>query len=200
MAGLEFLASVPHGLLERQAVEEERLEGCWGLLTARVHTLTGLQDGSLSRSDFIGLLQRGGSDEWVEGVHSILRVAQLCEPLPRQAYAEIAVPFFEALVLERGGKCGSTIQKARDAHERLLGMYGLSKHPRSFPPLVHHVPRRNGVPTKLVMEELNAVDWARLVAFERDVAKDLRRAKEAATRARRLSLEPQRLLTMLNAY
>ncbi|EKF30666.1 hypothetical protein MOQ_005516 [Trypanosoma cruzi marinkellei] len=197
-AGLKFLAGVPHGLLD-QVAEEERLEGCWGLLSVRVQRLTGLKD-TTTRADFIACLQRSSSDMWVEGVRSVLRVARLCEPLPRQTHTEIAIPFLEAVALERGGKDGGAVQEARDAHERLLGMYALSKHPNSFLPLVHQVPRRAETRESLLPAELNATDWARLVAFERDVAKDLRRAKEAAVRARRLSLAPQRLLAMLSTY
>ncbi|RNF15164.1 uncharacterized protein Tco025E_05587 [Trypanosoma conorhini] len=197
-AGLKFLASVPQGLLDGRA-EEERLEGCWGLISARVQTLTGMC-GSTTRADFIGCLQRSSSDAWVEDVRSLLRVARLCEPIPRQAHAEIAIPFLEAVALERGGTGSDAAQEAREAHERLLGMYALSKHPSSFPPLVRRVPWRAGASARLEPAELNAADWARLVAFERDVAKDLRRAKEAAARARRLSLAPQRLLSLLNAY
>ncbi|RNF07141.1 hypothetical protein TraAM80_03495 [Trypanosoma rangeli] len=197
-AGLKFLASVPQGLLDPRA-EEERLEGCWGLMSARVQTLTGMR-GSTTRADFIGCLQRSSSDAWVESLRSLLRVACLCEPIPRRAHVEIAIPFLEAVALERGGKDSNAVQEARGAHERLLGMYALSKHPSSFPPLVQQLPRREGTSCRLAPAEMNAVDWARLVVFERDVAKDLRRAKEAAARARRLSLAPQRLLSLLNAY
>ncbi|PBJ73045.1 hypothetical protein BCY84_13855 [Trypanosoma cruzi cruzi] len=197
-AGLKFLAGVPHGSLD-QVAEKERLEGCWGLLSVRVQTLTGLKD-TTTRADFIACLRRNSSDIWVEGVRSVLCVARLCEPLPRQTHTEITIPFLEAVALERGGRDGGALQEARDAHERLLGMYALSKHPNNFLPLVHQVPRRAETRARILPAELNAADWARLVAFEREVAKDLPRAKEAAVRARRLSLAPQRLLAMLSTY
>ncbi|KEG05336.1 hypothetical protein DQ04_23371010 [Trypanosoma grayi] len=79
-------------------------------------------------------------------------------------------------------------------------MYALSGSLQDFQPLVRRVPGHEGAGAKNSPSELNAIDWAKFVAFERDVARDLRRAKETAARARRLTLAPQRLLALLNAY
>ncbi|ORC92332.1 uncharacterized protein TM35_000045460 [Trypanosoma theileri] len=198
VTGLRFLASVPRGTLD-QAGEAERLDGCWGLVSGRVRTLTGLH--STSRDDFIAYLQRSTDKSWVEGVRSLLRVARLCEPLPRQVHTDISIPFFESLALVQSGVGASAaIREARDAHEYLLAMYHAApKAIGEFLPLVLHVPRREGIKMRKSPGELNAADWARLVAFERGVAKDLFRAKETAARAQRTTLAPQQLLSMLNA-
>ncbi|KAH9601462.1 U3 small nucleolar RNA-associated protein 6 [Trypanosoma melophagium] len=198
VTGLRFLASVPSGTLDR-AGEEERLDGCWGLVSARVRTLTGLQ--STTRADFTACLQRNTNKSWMEGVRFVLRVARLCEPLPRQVHTDIAIPFFESLALVQGSVgISAAIREARDAHERLLAMYHAApKAIGEYLPLVLHVPRGEGVKMRVSPGELNAADWTRLVAFERSVAKDLYRAKETAARAQRTTLAPQQLLTMLNA-
>lgn len=228
-AGLRFLAGVPCGVLPSIAVEEERLKGCWTLVTARVHTLTGLE--STTRDNFVSRLRHPPTDgavasdnqpAWVNGLRSILSVSRLCHPLPRQVYADIAVPFFEALALwaqkqqKPHSDVNAAVQEARDAHTCVLAMYTQSRNLANYMPLVYrlHPPNRNSnnnsdeddgsrgstVSSRVSATELNAADWARCIAFERDVAKDLRRAKEVSGRARRETLAPQHLLLMLNKY
>ncbi|KAG8347672.1 hypothetical protein TRVL_01487 [Trypanosoma vivax] len=215
-AGLSFLSSVTRDALQSAEAEVEWLCGCWALVMARVHTLT--QVGTPTRADFIRHLRDGGPERaWVEGVRSILRTARICNPLPRQVFSDIAVPFFEALALEQRRlheaikgdistarsknskhSVETAVQDARAAHMCVLTMYTQSPNPHRYAPLVESISGR-GISRYASVAQANAADWVRLIVFERDVALDLRRAKEAAARARREALEPQQLLIMLNA-
>nr|CCC93232.1 conserved hypothetical protein [Trypanosoma congolense IL3000] len=219
-AGLKFLSGLPCGVLSTPGMEEERLNGCWALLEARVRTLTGLR--SITRDDFSGLLRLSdashatsdcGEVPWVAGIRSILTVAQVCQPLPRQVHVDIALPFLEALAIDSQKRtrkpqdsysANGAVREAREAHNRVLAMYRQSANPDIYMPIVYCIrtpqSRDSGPGSRVSAAEMNAVDWARLVAFERDVAKDLHRAKEAAARARREALAPQQLLVMLNKY
>ncbi|GET92711.1 hypothetical protein, conserved [Leishmania tarentolae] len=231
-AGLLFLSGVPHSTLSREE-EWVRLEGVTSLLRCRLSSWLGRR--VCTRDTIAETLERAESDlaeAWIADVQELLTLAQRCQPLPRFAQTHCVLPFLEGVALFRSACAPTTalsaqvgnrspppkvahdaVQAAREAHEVLLQLYGVSKHPESFLPLVY-----DGTSTKKFAQQActttscvhfkastaevqrsNAEDWIAYVLFERTVSKDLLKAKSVVEQARRASLAPQIFMVKLNA-
>lgn len=230
-AGLLFLSGVPHSTLSREE-EWVRLEGVTSLLRCRLFSWLGRR--VCTRDTVAETLQRAESnlaEAWIADLQGLLALAQRCQPLPRFAQTHCVLPFLEGVALFRSACTPGTalsarsrnvsqpakvtrdaVQAAREAYEALLQLYGVSKHPESFLPLVY-----DGTSTKKLAQQAattssvcfkastaevqraNAEDWVAYVLFERTVSKDLLRAKAVVEQARRASLAPQIFMVRLSA-
>ncbi|KAG5492612.1 hypothetical protein JKF63_01191 [Porcisia hertigi] len=231
-AGLFFLSGVAHSSLSR---EEEwlRLEGVTSLLRCRLSSWLGRR--VCTRDAVAEALRCAASDlaeAWIADVQNLLVLAQRCQPLPRFAQTHCVLPFLEGVALFRSASTPAAaarsagrghvpsaskvardaVQAAREAHEALLKLYGVSKHPESFLPLVYDGTSArklappsgasssvSGKASTAEVQQANAEDWVSYVLFERTVSNDLLRAKTVVEQARRTALAPQIFMVRLNA-
>ncbi|KPA86130.1 hypothetical protein ABB37_00384 [Leptomonas pyrrhocoris] len=217
-AGLHFLSGVSSSVLDRTQ-EWVRLEGVTSLLRCRLASWLGRR---VCTRDVVVEALRGASTEaaegWMADLQGLLVVAQRCQPLPRYAHTHCILPFLEGVAVYRTLSASASpatvrgaVQAAREAHEALLKLYGVSKQPESFLPLVY-----DGTPAKKLsageapsattgkasttaVQQANTEDWVAYVVFERTVSKDLLKAKTVVEQGRRSALSPQQLMVKLNA-
>ncbi|KPI83640.1 hypothetical protein ABL78_7329 [Leptomonas seymouri] len=217
-AGLHFLSGIPSSTLDRTQ-EWARLEGVTSLLRCRLASCMGRR--ACTRDAVVEVL-RGATTElaegWIADLQGLLAVAQRCQPLPRYAQTHCILPFLEGVAVYRTLSASASattvrgaVQVAREAHEALLKLYGASKHPESFLPLVY-----DGTPVKkllageastvatgkassLAVQQANTEDWLAYVVFERTVSKDLLKAKTVVEQGRRSALSPQQFMVRLNS-
>jgi hypothetical protein len=216
-AGLHFLSGASSSTLDRQQ-EWVRLEGVTSLLRCRLVSWLGRR--VCTRDAVAEVLRdstREAAEDWIADLQGLLVVAQRCQPLPRYAQTHCVLPFLEGVAVYRSlsvddvAKVHGAVQAAREAHEALLRLYGVSKHPESYLPLVY-----DGTPAKVLLagdaatattgkasttavQQANTEDWAAYVLFERTVSKDLLKAKTVVERGRRSALSPQQFMVKLNA-
>lgn len=211
-AGLHFLAGVPYSSLDR-ASEIEWVDGVISLLRCRTVTLFDQQQPT--REAVVERLRGAtlaGAEDWIDKVEELLAVAQRCQPLPRQAHTQYVIPYVEGIAMYRAGrgsaqKVTEAVSVGRMTHESLLSLYGFTKNPESFIPLLF-----DGVSFKRTksegrtlkasqeaVQQANAQDWIAYVQFERQVAKDLARSSAVVERARRFALSPQTLMVKLSS-
>lgn len=232
-AGAHFLATAQHSVLDRQG-QLDRAVGLWALSRSRLFSLTGVRasaNPATTRADVLNYLSEGHSASDVSvriaEMHSLVKHLELrCQPVPRQCYTTIVIPFLEAVALSLVDGHGTppsaqdAVKQARAAHERLLLLYGFTQHPEGFIPLLYHsgAPRDGGEsgpsassPSSLLqpkhsefkasgclVSQFSVDDWVSYVRFERSVAKDLDRSRAVTERARRACLAPQQLLVQLS--
>ncbi|KAK7199093.1 U3 small nucleolar RNA-associated protein 6 [Novymonas esmeraldas] len=215
-AGLYFLSGAPHSALSREE-EWSRLEGVTSLLRCRLSSWLGRR---ASTRDAVEAALRAApadvAERCIADMHDLLALAQRCQPLPRLALAQCVIPFLEGVALFRStgaasrsaGAARDALQTAREAHEALMKLYGVSTHPESFPPLtfdgtsarsLQQQGSAAGKASTAAVHDSNAEDWVAYVVFERTVSKDLMRAKAVTEQARRAALAPQALVVRLNA-
>lgn len=202
-AGIEFLSSVCRGSLN-STEEWEVVEGVCTLLRSRFSSLSGQK--TFSRENMQSVIRQHGP-KFVRALEGFLaEIKARCLPTPRYVLVSLFLPFYEAMILEEPN-AASRVTVARGAYEDLLGLYNHSSHLDHYAPLLCPGPKDTSddgkiktvsQPTsqKALVRELNARDWMEYVHFERQVAKDLPRAKEIMERARRLCLAPQTLLIL----
>ncbi|AIO01809.1 hypothetical protein LPMP_341830 [Leishmania panamensis] len=230
-AGLFFLGGVPYSTLSHEE-EWVRLEGVTSLLQCRLFSWLGCRVCTRDTvAKALRLAESGLAEAWITDLHGLLKLAQRCQPLPRFAQTRCVLPFLEGVALFRSASASAAalsgqasnlplpakaasdaVRAVREAYEVLLKLYGVSKHPESFLPLLYDGTSANklaqqasttssvsGKASTAEVQQANAEDWVAYVWFERTISKDLLRAKTVVEQARREALAPQIFMVRLNA-
>lgn len=200
LAGLRFLAGAPHGQLSRTE-EWNRVTGVSAIMRSRLHSWTGLRRGTrLEISRWMLSAPAATVAACVADMEVQMAALRQCQPVPRLCQAEVVLPFLEATVLHMP-KDATAIGRTREAYEQLMQLYSQTEALDVFLPVQYDGVVKSVEELKArraTAESSNVEDWLSYIRFERQVARDLRKAGTITERARRLCLNPQLLLVKLN--